>query len=81
MHQAGVRDPSKCLFVDDSLNNIEAARRVGWTRSVHFQECGSETAEVLRVNHTAKNQEKIPIISNLQQLRVVWPDIFSKVEP
>jgi len=86
MHQVGVRDPSKCLFVDDSLNNVEGARRIGWTRSVHFQECGSETTEVLRVNHTAKNQEKIvtkdgiPIISNLQQLRVVWPDIFVKAE-
>jgi len=86
MHQAGVRDPNKCPFVDDSINNVEAARGVGWTRSVHFQECGPETAEVLRVNHTTKNQEKIvtkdgiPIISNLHQLRVVWPDIFAKAE-
>jgi len=82
MDQAGVRDPTKCLFVDDNLSNVQGAKRVGWIRSVHFREHEPETDEVLRIDHTGRDQAKlpskdgIPIINNLQQLRDVWPDIF-----
>jgi len=86
MNQAGVQDPTKCLFVDDSLGNVEGAKRVGWSRCVHFRECVPHTIEELRVNHTASDQEKfptedgMPIINDLQQLREVWPDIFVQAE-
>ncbi|KAI9512235.1 pyrimidine 5-nucleotidase [Russula earlei] len=86
MHQAGVQDPTKCLFVDDSLSNVEGARRVGWIHSVYFQEGGHQTTEPLHINHLAKAPAKIitkdgiSVISNLQQLRVVWPDIFVEAE-
>ncbi|KAL1925425.1 uncharacterized protein VTP21DRAFT_308 [Calcarisporiella thermophila] len=30
MQEAGVTDPKKCIFVDDSRVNIEAAMRLGW---------------------------------------------------
>jgi len=86
MGKAGVQDPTKCLFVDDSLSNIEGAKRVGWIRSVHFRERMREPDEALRINHKAIDQEKlptndgVPIINDLQQLREVWPDIFVQVE-
>jgi len=80
MDQAGVQDPTKCLFVDDNISNIEGAKRVGWIRSVHFRERKPEAEEALRVNHTAQDQEKIPMINDLQQLREVWPDIFVQTE-
>jgi len=86
MVQAGVQDPTKCLFVDDSLSNIQGAKRVGWIRSVHFRERAHEADEELRINHTARDQEKllakdgIPIINDLQQLREAWPDIFIQLE-
>jgi len=86
MNQAGVRDPAKCLFVDDSLSNVKSARRVGWIRSVHFREHGPITLQEPAVNHTPTDQAKgpieegIPIINNLQQLRNVWPDIFVQVK-
>ncbi|KAN0131427.1 pyrimidine 5-nucleotidase [Lactarius tabidus] len=79
MQQAGVTDPSKCLFVDDSSSNIEGAKLVGWIRCVHFREVGHE---VLHAKRIAKVQEKpfsgddIPVVTDLQQLREVWPDIF-----
>ncbi|KAF8272551.1 pyrimidine 5-nucleotidase [Lactarius quietus] len=79
MQQAGVKDPSKCLFVDDSFRNIEGAKRVGWIRCVHFREVGHE---VLHAKRIAKDHEKyfgeddIPVVTDLQQLREVWPDIF-----
>jgi pyrimidine and pyridine-specific 5'-nucleotidase len=81
MDQAGVRDPTKCLFVDDSLSNVEGAKHVGWIRSVHFRECDPEAVDAQCVNHTARDQDQspndgIPIISDLQQLREVWSDVF-----
>ena len=82
MQQAGVRDPSKCLFVDDSFGNVKGAKRVGWIRCVHFREIGNKTVEASHVDRTAKDQEKLltgdelPVVNDLQQLREVWPDIF-----
>lgn len=80
MDKARVNDPTKCLFVDDNLGNVKAARNVGWIRSVHFREHAPETIEA-HVTHTDKDQKMItkdgtPIISNLQQLRELWSDIF-----
>ena len=78
MQQAGVRDHSKCLFVDDSFSNIEGAKRVGWIRCVHFR----ETVEASHFQRIVKDQEKplsgdeILVVNDLQQLREVWPDIF-----
>ncbi|KAI0268386.1 pyrimidine 5-nucleotidase [Gloeopeniophorella convolvens] len=86
MKKAGVQDPAKCLFVDDSRGNIEGARRVGWTRCVHFRESGLETMEGGRVKHIIEDQERpvsgdeVPVINDLQQLREVWSDIFIQTE-
>ncbi len=85
MDQAGVQDPTRCLFVDDSLTNVESARHVGWIRSVHFRERDPKDVEAQCVNHTARDQDKspkdrIPVISDLQQLREVWSDVFVEAE-
>ena len=82
MQQAGVQDPAKCLFVDDSVNNLKAAKAVGWIRCVHFREHDPTAPEKPSVNDTPGGQEEhpteegTPVINNLQQLRDVWPDIF-----
>ena len=31
MRIAGVEDPAACLFLDDSVSNMKAARAMGWT--------------------------------------------------
>ena len=86
MQRAGVSDPSKCLFIDDSFGNIEGAKRVGWIRCVHFREVEPETVKESVVKRIAKDQEKhlsgdeIPVVNDLQQLREVWPDIFVQAE-
>ncbi len=81
MVKAGVNDPTKCLFVDDNLGNVRAARSVGWIRSVHFREYDVPETIGAHVTHIDKDQKTItkdgtPIINNLQQLRELWPDIF-----
>ncbi len=80
MDQAGVNDPTRCLFVDDNLGNVKAARSVGWIRSVHFREHRPETIEA-HVTHMDEDEKTItkdvtPIVNNLQRLRELWSDIF-----
>jgi pyrimidine and pyridine-specific 5'-nucleotidase len=80
MDKAGVDDPTRCLFVDDNLGNVKAARSLGWIRSVHFREHAPEIVEA-HVTHVDRDQKTIawdgpPIINNLQQLRELWSDIF-----
>ena len=80
MDKAGVDDPTRCLFVDDNLGNVKAARSLGWIRSVHFREHAPETVGA-HVTHVDRDQKTIawdgpPIINNLQQLRELWSDIF-----
>ena len=79
MQQAGVTDPGKCLFVDDSFSNIEGAKRVGWIRCVHFREVGHELLHAKRIAGVSEKPisgDVIPVVTDLQQLRDVWPDIF-----
>ena len=80
MKKAGVSDPSKCFFVDDSLLNITAAKKLGWGHCAHFLEAGLETVEGGRVKTLASqghvSLEGIDVISSLEDLRTTWPDIF-----
>ncbi|KAL4076075.1 pyrimidine 5-nucleotidase [Scleroderma citrinum] len=84
MRQAGISDTSKCLFVDDSKQNVISAKRLGWGRCAHFHEAGLVTVEggkakTLGQNgDTAADTDDIVVINNLEELRIVWPDIFSK---
>jgi len=77
--QANVTDPSKCLFIDDNRGNVDAAKKEGWGRCVHFHEHQLELIEVDGVGserHNNAPDNNIPVISNLEDLRVLWPDIF-----
>ncbi|TRM67724.1 pyrimidine 5-nucleotidase [Schizophyllum amplum] len=80
--KAGVTDPSKCYFVDDSLKNVKAAHALGWGKLAHFSENGLEVVEGGQMKRLpthelgAKTEEGIDIISDLQQLRIVWAEIF-----
>jgi pyrimidine and pyridine-specific 5'-nucleotidase len=77
-----VADPSKCLFVDDNRGNIDAARALDWGRCVHFCEAGVETVEGGQVKTIGSKRSAgaepngVVVISDLEELRTVWPDIF-----
>jgi hypothetical protein len=64
MHQpeAGVQDPAKCLVVDvdDTFENVEGTKCVGYIRSLHFRELVPITPQMLAVNHTPAGQEELP---------------------
>jgi len=82
--QANVTDPSKCLFVDDNRGNVDAARREGWSRCVHFREPKLGSVEGNMVEKVGIERDKeavednVAVISNLEELRVLWRDIFKK---
>lgn len=76
MKQAKIADASKCLFVDDKQANVNAAKRLGWGRCVHFLEPGLVEGTEAKVGDADAVGNDIPIISNLEELRVLWSDIF-----
>ncbi|KZO94862.1 pyrimidine 5-nucleotidase [Calocera viscosa TUFC12733] len=73
MRVAGVTDASKCLFVDDNLNNVKAAKSLGWGCSVLY----SEREE----GHTMKEHPQVEgvdvVIGRLEELRQVWKHVFT----
>lgn len=83
MRIANISDPSKCLFIDDSKLNVIAAKKLGWGRCAHFHETGLDVVEggkrkTLGVDgDSAADVEGIVVISDLEELRVIWPDVFS----
>jgi len=82
MKQANVTDPSKCYFVDDNRENVEAARRLGWSHCVHFCEKGLETMEGGWIKDIDNAREPGAMdndgvdVTTLEELRLVWPEIF-----
>ncbi|KAL5508283.1 SDT1 [Sanghuangporus vaninii] len=84
LKKAGVTDPSKCYFVDDSLTNVLAARRLGWGHCVYFCEAGLQTTEggmKRTILPTTPNLSTSDLgtptqVDTLEELRTVWPEIF-----
>ncbi len=82
MRRAGLSDPSKCFFIDDSKTNVKAAINLGWGRCVHFCEQGLETVEggqrkqISADGEEALQMEGAVVIGRLEELRTVWSDVF-----
>ncbi|KAI3622860.1 hypothetical protein GLX27_004036 [Malassezia furfur] len=57
-------------FVDDSMQNIVAARTFGWQSCVYFDELHPTDAP-----HTLDNG--VVCVSSLQQLPRIWPGVFA----
>ena len=84
MKIAGVTDPSKCYFIDDSLTNVKAARALGWGHCVHFCERGLLHVEGGKPKYIGSDsqdslgEDDITAIAKLDELRAVWPEIFKQ---
>jgi len=85
--KVGVNDPTRVLFIDDSLTNARAAKSLGWGSCVWFHETGEEVMEggriVERENEATGPQNQVPgvdaVVQDLEQLRSVWPHIFKPI--
>lgn len=82
MKQANVTDPSKCYFIDDNRQNVDAAREQKWSHCVHFCEKGLETMEGGWIKDIDDAREPGAVdngvidVNSLEELRRVWPEIF-----
>jgi len=80
MVRAGISDPSKCFFVDDSLKNVRVAKSLGWGSCVYYKEPPSEDSIATKgaavFEQTSKIEGVDAVISSLEELRAVWPQLF-----
>jgi len=74
MIRAAVSNPAQCLFVDDSLKNVRAAKALGWGSSVYFREKDADRPDAEGVGVDAT-------ISDLEELRTVWAHLFKPLAP
>jgi len=75
--KAGVTDPSRCYFVDDSRINVDAARNLGWGHCIHFCERGLTATEggiEVAIGHGEDLKEDA--VATLDGLRKVWSELF-----
>ena len=70
MKVAGVDDPESCLFLDDSVKNIHAARKVGW-RSVLVGKIGRDCGKQITSDHAEHE------IDRIHHLPEVMPELFN----
>lgn len=73
MRVAGVEDPEHCLFLDDNITNIEAARRIGW-RSVLVGRVGRDCGTRVSSEHAELE------IDCIHQVEEVLPELFGPSE-
>lgn len=69
MAKAGIKDPEGCVFLDDSLKNIETARSIGW-RSVLVGRTGRDCGKEISSEHAEVE------IDRIHQLPEVFPELF-----
>jgi putative hydrolase of the HAD superfamily/pyrimidine and pyridine-specific 5'-nucleotidase len=69
MKIAGVEDPETCLFLDDSIKNIHAARQMGW-RSVLVGRVGRDCGKQIESEHAEHE------IDRIHDIPKVLPELF-----
>ena len=70
MRIAGVTDPRMCVFADDSVKNIKAAKEVGWRTVLVGRYDRDSGAKIVCASADAH-------IDSLHDLRAVVPELFS----
>mmetsp|Transcript_5816 Transcript_5816/g.12682 ORF Transcript_5816/g.12682 Transcript_5816/m.12682 type:complete len:489 (+) Transcript_5816:61-1527(+) len=73
MGKAGVDNPESCIFVDDSVTNISAGRRVGW-RCILVGKVGRDCGKKVTTEHAEHE------IDTIHHLPHVLPEIFLPTE-
>ena len=70
MKIAGVDDPAACVFADDSVKNIVAAKAVGW-RTVLVGKKDRDTGNDITCDSADAH------VATLHELRGVMPELFA----
>ncbi|KAG8956551.1 hypothetical protein FRC04_000029 [Tulasnella sp. 424] len=78
LDQAGVKDPSKCYFIDDSLKNVVAAKKLGWGSCVLYRESTPDSGNPVVSSGDQGITDIDATVTSLQELRTVWSHLFKK---
>ena len=84
MAKAGISNPAKCYFVDDSRMNVKAALKLGWGHCVHFCERGlvhmegGKAKEIGSDIQAGLEEDGVVTITKLEELRTTWPELFKQ---
>ncbi|KAG8999696.1 hypothetical protein FRB90_011974 [Tulasnella sp. 427] len=78
LNQAGVTDPTKCYFIDDSLKNVVAAKKLGWKSCVLYRESTPDSSHPVKSSGSQSDAEIDAVVSSLQELRTVWSHLFKQ---
>ncbi|KAM3423765.1 hypothetical protein BST61_g1169 [Cercospora zeina] len=68
MREAGVKDPTKCYYVDDSAINCVGGKKYG-LKTVHLVEEGTKSPPEPTCDHQ---------IQDLEELRALFPEVFKQ---
>ncbi|PPJ49828.1 hypothetical protein CBER1_03337 [Cercospora berteroae] len=68
MREAGVKDPTKCYYVDDSAINCVGGKKYG-LKTVHLVEEGTKSPPEPACDHQIKD---------LEELRGLFPEVFNQ---
>lgn len=80
MDVVGLRqEPEKNYFVDDSSANVVTAKELGWN-AVYYLEYNQQqvSGQDDEARRRQLHSDIHPVIGNLQELRVVWNEVFAK---
>ena len=69
MEIANVDDPEACVFLDDSMKNIAAARSIGW-RSILVGRVSRDTKQPITTEHAESE------IHRIHDFSMVLPELF-----
>jgi pyrimidine 5'-nucleotidase len=72
MQVAGVDNPERCVFFDDNLKNIEAARQMGW-RSILVGTVGRDCGQPVASEHAEHDIERI------HDMPDILPELFVRL--
>ncbi|KAF8592441.1 pyrimidine 5-nucleotidase [Ramaria rubella] len=73
LRKAKVSDPSICHFVDDNLQNVRAAKKLGWGSCIYYREKRAIHGDVEETNDV---EGVDATIESLEELRILWKHIF-----
>lgn len=73
LQMAQISDPSTCHFVDDNLQNVQAAKKLGWGSCVYFRERKTVEGD-FRDKQDIEGVDAT--IESLEELRELWKHIF-----
>ncbi|KAK9455579.1 HAD-like domain-containing protein [Dipodascopsis uninucleata] len=71
MRDAGISEKSRCLFIDDSYNNIKGAKEFGWKTTIHFLDANDPSPKIKAGDYE---------IRDFEEIKQIVPELFKSAK-